>query len=101
MLALQAECPPDEDDNGEEGQIARLEAAAPRLPGAVDALAAVAASKAGSFAFAETASASAYFLPVNLHENLLMATMSSSCSMAARWAASTPLRYKYYKSSKS
>jgi len=65
---FQAQCPPDDDDN-REGQNSRLEAAAPRLPGAVDALAGAAASRAGSarggtFAFAESTSASAYFLPV-------------------------------------
>lgn len=60
---FQVQCPPDVDGSDWEGQVARLEAAAPRLPGAVDALSSW-LSTAGRFAYAESASASSYFLPV-------------------------------------
>lgn len=57
---FQAQCPPG-DAAEADTHAAELEAAASRLPGAVDALA---ACRRGSFAFAESASTAAYFLPV-------------------------------------
>uniref|UniRef100_A0A7S1LK82 Uncharacterized protein n=1 Tax=Alexandrium catenella TaxID=2925 RepID=A0A7S1LK82_ALECA len=58
---FQAQCPPGDSDGADgEGQLARLEAAASRLPGFVDALA---APGVGGCAYAESAGASAYFLP--------------------------------------
>uniref|UniRef100_A0A7S4RKM5 Dymeclin n=1 Tax=Alexandrium monilatum TaxID=311494 RepID=A0A7S4RKM5_9DINO len=60
---FQAQCPPGDEGEGAdgEGQLARLEAAASRLPGAVDILA---APGSGGCVYAESAGASAYFLPV-------------------------------------
>lgn len=58
---FQAQCP-EGDADGEDSavQVARLEAAASRLPGVVDALSSY---SAGSFAYRETPGASAFFLP--------------------------------------
>lgn len=59
---FQAQCPPNSDSNSD-NQTLLLEAAAPRLPGAVDALATSSTSFSG-FQYAESVGAASYFLPV-------------------------------------
>jgi len=60
---FQVQCPPS-DDKESDRQVTRIEAAAPRLPGAVDALSSSSGGGTSVFAYAESSGTSAYFLPV-------------------------------------